>query len=71
LHFVYSSFYLEITSKCPDNWPHFNNSCYYISERYHYIRKEDYTWQRANSTCKSMGGHLVVVESEAENVSSF
>uniref|UniRef100_A0A8C1AAR6 Zgc:174904 n=1 Tax=Cyprinus carpio carpio TaxID=630221 RepID=A0A8C1AAR6_CYPCA len=39
---------------CPEDWKHFNGSCYYVSE---YQR----SWSDSQTNCKRQGGHLAII----------
>uniref|UniRef100_A0A673NJR6 CD209 antigen-like protein C n=1 Tax=Sinocyclocheilus rhinocerous TaxID=307959 RepID=A0A673NJR6_9TELE len=39
---------------CPEDWKHFNGSCYYVSE---YRR----SWSDSQAYCKQQGGHLAII----------
>uniref|UniRef100_A0A673GTQ3 C-type lectin domain family 4 member E-like n=1 Tax=Sinocyclocheilus rhinocerous TaxID=307959 RepID=A0A673GTQ3_9TELE len=41
-------------SPCPEDWKHFNGSCYYVSE---YRR----SWSDSQAYCKRQGGHLAII----------
>ncbi|XP_073678207.1 CD209 antigen-like protein C [Garra rufa] len=45
---------LPTTSPCPEEWLHFNGSCYYVSE---YKR----SWSDSQAYCKRQGGHLAII----------
>ncbi|MGH0119788.1 UNVERIFIED_CONTAM: hypothetical protein FKN15_025667 [Acipenser sinensis] len=44
---------------CPEKWVPFNGKCYYFST-------DKMDWNSSRDNCTSMGGHLVIIESEAE-----
>uniref|UniRef100_A0A8C4T6H5 C-type lectin domain-containing protein n=1 Tax=Erpetoichthys calabaricus TaxID=27687 RepID=A0A8C4T6H5_ERPCA len=44
---------------CPESWLLFNTKCYYFSTN-------KLTWNKSRDFCTSMGGHLVIIESEEE-----
>ncbi|XP_043093980.1 CD209 antigen-like protein C [Puntigrus tetrazona] len=44
---------------CPNDWEHFNGSCYYVSE---YRR----SWSDSQAYCKRQGGHLAIILTAAE-----
>ncbi|XP_058849963.1 C-type lectin domain family 4 member E-like [Acipenser ruthenus] len=44
---------------CPEKWMQFNGKCYYFST-------DNMNWNSSRDNCTSMGGHLVIIESEAE-----
>ncbi|XP_039608886.1 C-type lectin domain family 4 member C-like [Polypterus senegalus] len=44
---------------CPKSWLLFNTKCYYFSTN-------RLTWKDSRDFCTSMGGHLVIIESEEE-----
>ncbi|KAK1163311.1 CD209 antigen-like protein B isoform X1 [Acipenser oxyrinchus oxyrinchus] len=46
---------------CPEKWVPFNGKCYYFST-------DKMNWKSSRDNCTSMGGHLVIIESEAEQV---
>ena len=48
-----------MTSRCPDGWTKFDNSCYYFGV----IPK---SWQDAEVACERLGGHLATVHSAEE-----
>ncbi|XP_059411169.1 CD209 antigen-like protein C [Carassius carassius] len=45
---------LPTKSPCPEDWKHFNGSCYYVSE---YRR----SWSDSQMNCKRQGGHLAIL----------
>lgn len=45
---------LPTKSACPEDWKHFNGSCYYVSE---YRR----SWLDSQVYCKRQGGHLAII----------
>lgn len=45
---------LPTKSPCPEDWKHFNGSCYYVSE---YRR----SWLDSQVYCKRQGGHLAII----------
>lgn len=45
---------LPTKSPCPEDWKHFNGSCYYVSE---YRR----SWSDSQTNCKRQGGHLAII----------
>ncbi|XP_050992891.1 CD209 antigen-like protein C [Labeo rohita] len=45
---------LPTKSPCPEEWKHFNGSCYYVSE----FRR---SWSDSQSYCKRQGGHLAII----------
>uniref|UniRef100_A0A8C4T1R2 C-type lectin domain-containing protein n=1 Tax=Erpetoichthys calabaricus TaxID=27687 RepID=A0A8C4T1R2_ERPCA len=47
---------------CPESWLLFNTKCYYFSTN-------KLTWNKSRDFCTSMGGHLVIIESEEEQQS--
>ncbi|NWR61766.1 CLC4A protein, partial [Bucorvus abyssinicus] len=46
---------------CPKGWKRFQGSCYYFSD-------DLMTWVESEQNCTGMGSHLVVINSEAEQV---
>ncbi|NWQ85698.1 CLC6A protein, partial [Burhinus bistriatus] len=46
---------------CPKGWKHFQKSCYYLSA-------DEMSWVQSVQNCTGMGSHLVVINSEAEQV---
>jgi len=54
--------FVSVASPCPANWEEFQQSCYYFSNEY-------FTWQQARDECLILNANLVVINSEAENVS--
>jgi hypothetical protein len=46
---------------CPNHWKSFGSSCYLIST------KENF-WSTSEQNCVQMGAHLVVINTEAEQV---
>ncbi|XP_058849538.1 C-type lectin domain family 4 member E-like isoform X2 [Acipenser ruthenus] len=44
---------------CPEKWMQFNGKCYYFST-------DNMNWNSSRDNCTSMGGHLVIIESKAE-----
>ncbi|MGH0117845.1 UNVERIFIED_CONTAM: hypothetical protein FKN15_003876 [Acipenser sinensis] len=44
---------------CPEKWVQFNGKCYCFST-------DTMDWNSSRDNCTSMGGHLVIIESEAE-----
>ncbi|MGH0115075.1 UNVERIFIED_CONTAM: hypothetical protein FKN15_070595 [Acipenser sinensis] len=49
----------RVCEACPQNWVLFNGKCYYFST-------DRMNWNSSRDNCTSMGGHLVIIESEAE-----
>ncbi|XP_070560009.1 alpha-N-acetylgalactosamine-specific lectin-like [Ptychodera flava] len=47
-------------TKCPDTWSSFGGSCYSFMD-------VKYDWNKAESFCKSLGGHLASIHSRQEN----
>uniref|UniRef100_A0A8C2GGZ1 Zgc:174904 n=1 Tax=Cyprinus carpio TaxID=7962 RepID=A0A8C2GGZ1_CYPCA len=45
---------LPTKSPCPEDWKHFDGSCYYVSE---YRR----SWSDSQTYCKRQGGHLAII----------
>jgi len=54
--------FVSVVLPCPPDWVEFQQSCYYFSP-------EILAWEQARDTCASLGAHLVVINSGAENVS--
>ncbi|NXN96480.1 CLC4E protein, partial [Rhinopomastus cyanomelas] len=46
---------------CPQGWEYFQESCYYLST-------DKMSWVDSQENCTGMGSHLVVINSEAEQV---
>ncbi|NXT24326.1 CLC4D protein, partial [Syrrhaptes paradoxus] len=46
---------------CPKGWKHFQTSCYYVSD-------DMMPWVESEQNCTGMGSHLVVVNTEAEQL---
>ncbi|XP_065706330.2 C-type lectin domain family 4 member A-like isoform X2 [Patagioenas fasciata] len=46
---------------CPKGWKHFQESCYYLSD-------DEMGWAESKQNCTGMDSHLVVINSEAEQV---
>ncbi|XP_028655677.1 CD209 antigen-like protein E isoform X2 [Erpetoichthys calabaricus] len=44
---------------CPETWLYFKGKCYYMSN-------ETKTWNTSRDHCISLGGHLVIITSDAE-----
>ncbi|MGH0120267.1 UNVERIFIED_CONTAM: hypothetical protein FKN15_060675 [Acipenser sinensis] len=44
---------------CPEKWMQFNGKCYYFST-------DTMNWNSSRDNCTSMGGHLVIIKSKAE-----
>ncbi|KAG2465350.1 C-type lectin domain family 10 member A-like [Polypterus senegalus] len=44
---------------CPESWVPFNTKCYYFAS-------DKKTWADSRDNCTSMGGHLVIIESQKE-----
>ncbi|KAG2458703.1 CLC4E protein, partial [Polypterus senegalus] len=44
---------------CPESWVPFNTNCYYFAN-------DTKTWADSRDNCTSMGGHLVIIESQEE-----
>ncbi|KAK1134395.1 hepatic lectin-like [Acipenser oxyrinchus oxyrinchus] len=51
----------ETHSELQKKWMQFNGKCYYFST-------DTMDWNSSHDNCKSMGGHLVIIESKAEQV---
>ncbi|XP_039608003.1 C-type lectin domain family 4 member M-like isoform X1 [Polypterus senegalus] len=49
----------RICSVCPERWLPFKSQCYFFST-------DTMTWNASLESCKSMGGNLVIIESEEE-----
>ncbi|XP_016313042.1 CD209 antigen-like protein C [Sinocyclocheilus anshuiensis] len=45
---------VPMKNPCPEDWKHFNGSCYYVSE---YRR----SWSDSQAYCKQQGGHLAII----------
>nr|BAU69636.1 CLP12 [Sphyrna zygaena] len=45
--------------QCPDNWIHFNSSCYYFSHR-------KSAWNASSLYCSLRGTHLLIINNEQE-----
>uniref|UniRef100_A0A493T7X3 C-type lectin domain-containing protein n=1 Tax=Anas platyrhynchos platyrhynchos TaxID=8840 RepID=A0A493T7X3_ANAPP len=48
---------------CPEGWRPFQESCYYFSD-------DQMTWDKSQQNCSGMGSQLVVINTEAEQVSA-
>uniref|UniRef100_A0A8B9PGC3 C-type lectin domain family 4 member D n=1 Tax=Apteryx owenii TaxID=8824 RepID=A0A8B9PGC3_APTOW len=48
---------------CPMGWRFFQKSCYYTST-------DSMSWNESKENCTGMGSHLVVIDTEAEQVSA-
>lgn len=48
---------------CPEGWRHFQESCYYFSD-------DQMPWDESQQNCSGMGSQLVVINTEAEQVSA-
>uniref|UniRef100_A0A8B9IGY1 Uncharacterized protein n=1 Tax=Anser cygnoides TaxID=8845 RepID=A0A8B9IGY1_ANSCY len=48
---------------CPEGWRRFQESCYYFSA-------DQMPWDESQQNCSGMGSHLVVINTEAEQVSA-
>ncbi|NXL90160.1 CLC4D protein, partial [Alectura lathami] len=46
---------------CPEGWRLFQESCYFIST-------DKMSWDESEKNCTGMGSHLVVINTEAEQV---
>ncbi|KAM4749444.1 asialoglycoprotein receptor 1-like [Rhinophrynus dorsalis] len=53
----------SLVPECPQNWSQFSLSCYYISKRMR-------SWNEAKTECEGLNSHLVVINSEDEQVAS-
>ena len=45
--------------KCADDWEYFDGSCYHFST-------DKKTWTESRDACVTMGGHLVIINSQQE-----
>ncbi|NXC77156.1 CLC6A protein, partial [Anhinga anhinga] len=46
---------------CPMGWKQFQEKCYYVSV-------DEMPWAESKQNCTGMGSHLVVIDTEAEQV---
>uniref|UniRef100_A0A8C4VLR1 C-type lectin domain-containing protein n=1 Tax=Gopherus evgoodei TaxID=1825980 RepID=A0A8C4VLR1_9SAUR len=53
--------FAQVWMCCPEGWEPFQASCYYFS-------KDFMTWDDSERNCTGMGSHLVVINTEAEQV---
>lgn len=51
----------SVKNCCPLNWVHFQSSCYFFSTN-------TMTWTASLKNCSSMGAHLVVINTQEEQV---
>ncbi|XP_062386935.1 CD209 antigen-like [Sardina pilchardus] len=51
----------ELEKRCPSGWRHVNTTCYLISS-------SDKSWPESRQHCKDIGGDLVIISSEEEQV---
>ncbi|XP_041123746.1 CD209 antigen-like protein C [Polyodon spathula] len=49
----------RVCKACPQNWELFNGKCYYFST-------DKMNWNSSRDNCTSLGGHLVIIESDGE-----
>ncbi|XP_058850011.1 C-type lectin domain family 4 member E-like [Acipenser ruthenus] len=49
----------RVCEACPQNWDLFNGKCYYFST-------DRMNWTSSRDNCTSLGGHLVIIESDVE-----
>ncbi|XP_058877943.1 C-type lectin domain family 4 member E-like [Acipenser ruthenus] len=49
----------RVCKACPQNWEQFNGKCYYFST-------DRMNWNSSRHNCTSLGGHLVIIESDGE-----
>ncbi|MGH0138150.1 UNVERIFIED_CONTAM: hypothetical protein FKN15_065195 [Acipenser sinensis] len=49
----------RVCKACPQNWELFNGKCYYFST-------DRMNWTSSRDNCTSLGGHLVIIESDGE-----
>ncbi|KAK1163345.1 CD209 antigen-like protein C isoform X1 [Acipenser oxyrinchus oxyrinchus] len=49
----------QVCKACPQNWELFNGKCYYFST-------DRMNWNSSRDNCTSLGGHLVIIESDGE-----
>ncbi|XP_041125157.1 C-type lectin domain family 10 member A-like isoform X2 [Polyodon spathula] len=49
----------RVCKSCPQNWELFNGKCYYFST-------DKMNWNSSRDNCTSLGGHLVIIESDGE-----
>ncbi|XP_041123754.1 C-type lectin domain family 4 member E-like [Polyodon spathula] len=49
----------RVCKSCPQNWELFNGKCYYFST-------DRMNWKSSRDNCTSLGGHLVIIESDGE-----
>ncbi|XP_033897918.3 C-type lectin domain family 4 member F-like isoform X1 [Acipenser ruthenus] len=55
----YTDISARVCEACPQNWELFNGKC-------HYFSTDRMNWHSSRDNCTSLGGHLVIIESEAE-----
>ncbi|XP_058850007.1 C-type lectin domain family 4 member E-like isoform X3 [Acipenser ruthenus] len=55
----YTDIAATIFKACPQNWELFNGKCYYFST-------DRMNWTSSRDNCTSLGGHLVIIESDGE-----
>ncbi|MGH0138151.1 UNVERIFIED_CONTAM: hypothetical protein FKN15_065196 [Acipenser sinensis] len=56
---IYTSSKERVCKACPQNWELFNGKCYYFST-------DRMNWNSSRDNCTSLGGHLVIIESDGE-----
>ncbi|KAK6477358.1 C-type lectin domain family 4 member E-like isoform X1 [Huso huso] len=49
----------RVCKACPQNWGLFNGKCYYFST-------DRMNWTSSRHNCTSLGGHMVIIESDGE-----
>ncbi|XP_058877565.1 C-type lectin domain family 4 member E-like, partial [Acipenser ruthenus] len=55
----YTDISARVCEACPQNWELFNGKCYYFST-------DRMNWHSSRDKCTSLGGHLVIIESDGE-----
>ncbi|XP_060085860.1 C-type lectin domain family 4 member M-like [Ylistrum balloti] len=58
--FLFNEGFPSGLASCPDDWIHFQGSCYYFVNNFT-------TWHGSSSYCQSQNSELVAVETEVEN----
>ncbi|XP_031438584.1 C-type lectin domain family 4 member E-like isoform X2 [Clupea harengus] len=54
----------SLTGQCFDGWESFNGSCYYFSH-------DALNWTASRDECRSVGGHLVIIDRKETQVDSI
>ncbi|XP_058849987.1 C-type lectin domain family 4 member E-like isoform X1 [Acipenser ruthenus] len=57
----YTDISARVCEACPQNWELFNGKCYYFST-------DRMNWHSSRDNCTSLGGHLVIIESDGEQM---